>query len=238
MSPLQKTYSASGNEVTYLVLGVISNPCCTVQQGFRYIKVYIEIESEKDVDQMKDKKAFRKAGREILTNLTAVEREEIVAQIHHHVQQTEWWKKAKTIGITISREFEIDTRPFIKQAWKEGKQVAIPKCFPEDDHKMVFYHFDDYSILETVYSGLLEPDILQTEPVLKESINLMFVPGLMFDRNGYRIGYGGGYYDRYLGDFSGTTISLAYSGQVVDHVPRNDYDIPVQHLVTEKGKLF
>ncbi|MBO8156093.1 MAG: 5-formyltetrahydrofolate cyclo-ligase [Bacillaceae bacterium] len=187
---------------------------------------------------MESKQEFRSKGKEILKRLSPDQRGNIIEQIHFHVFESDWWKHASTIGITISNEIELDTKPIIQQAWRENKTVTVPKCFPKEDNKMVFYKFSDYSILETVYSGLQEPDIRKTVAVEQCDIDLMFVPGLMFDKRGYRIGYGGGYYDRYLRGFQGITVSIATSHQIVERVPHDDYDIPVNHIISESGAVF
>lgn len=148
--------------------------------------------------------------------------------------QLSLWKEAKTIAITISNAREIHTANIIEEAWKSNKKVAIPKCNPSD-HSMSFRYFDSYKQLESVYYGLLEPKVECTEVASKESLDLIIVPGIAFDERGYRIGYGGGYYDRYLMDYSGPTISMLLTEQMVPSVPSDAFDIPVQYLITPNG---
>ncbi|MFK4997667.1 5-formyltetrahydrofolate cyclo-ligase [Bacillus sp. N9] len=87
--------------------------------------------------------------------------------------------------------------------------------------------------MESAYYGLLEP-IEEMEAVEKEQLQLMIVPGLIYDRNGYRIGFGGGYYDRYLKWFQGNKISLAFAEQVIDHLPIEDHDVAVHKIITNE----
>ncbi|QHQ79797.1 5-formyltetrahydrofolate cyclo-ligase [Bacillus subtilis] len=142
------------------------------------------------------------------------------------------WQNAGTIAVTISRGLEIPTRPVIEQAWEEGKQVCIPKCHP-DTKKMQFRTYQTDDQLETVYAGLLEPVIEKTKEVNPSQIDLMIVPGVCFDVNGFRVGFGGGYYDRYLSEYEGNTVSLLLECQLYVHVPSLPHDIPVHKLITE-----
>lgn len=88
------------------------------------------------------------------------------------------------------------------------------------------------------YFGLDEPDVKKTTPVKKDAIDLLIVPGLVFTKKGYRVGFGGGYYDRYLTDFTQPTVSLVHTKQFVEDFPIEPFDIPVQYLVTEKGIII
>ncbi len=100
-----------------------------------------------------------------------------------------------------------------------------------------FFILDTYDQLETVYHGLLEPKPSETVRVNKQDIDLLIVPGLLFDKGGFRIGFGGGYYDRFLTDFPNQKLSLAGSFQVVENLPSESYDIPVDSIITEQGML-
>ena len=99
---------------------------------------------------------------------------------------------------------------------------------------MDFRILTSFDELETVYIDLLEPIVEQTESIGKEQIDLLIVPGVVFSNDGYRIGFGGGYYDRYMTDYKGATISLAFHSQVNHEVPIEAHDIPVQKIITER----
>ncbi|MBB6454275.1 5-formyltetrahydrofolate cyclo-ligase [Salirhabdus euzebyi] len=185
-----------------------------------------------------EKNLLRNKGKSLLESVREEKRNELSLKLTNHVIHTSWWKEATTIGITISMEHEWNTRYLIEAAWKEGKKVGVPKCFPKDNHKMVFYHFTDFKDLEKVYFGLFEPNPNKSKLVTKEEIELLFVPGLLFDSKGFRIGYGGGYYDRYLKGFEQTSLSIAMEKQIITNVPRDQYDQPVKHIITENGVLF
>ncbi|GAQ19801.1 5-formyltetrahydrofolate cyclo-ligase family protein [Oceanobacillus picturae] len=141
------------------------------------------------------------------------------------------WEQATTIGLTVSQAMEWDTKPIIEEAWKAGKTVCVPKCSPKEK-MLTFYKLESFNQLEVVYYNLLEPNPTVTQSVAKMEIQLLLVPGLVFDKRGYRIGFGGGYYDRYLADYPNVTASLLHSEQLVDQVPAESFDIPVQHIIT------
>jgi len=143
------------------------------------------------------------------------------------------WIRAEVIGITISRPPEVDTYTIISKAWLEGKKVAVPKCLPEN-RKMDFRYLTDFSQLESVYYGLKEPREEMTGMAQKDDIDLLIVPGVAFSTNGFRVGFGGGYYDRFLTGFSGKTVSLAFSCQLIDNLPIEAHDIPVGRIITEQ----
>ncbi|QUW22249.1 5-formyltetrahydrofolate cyclo-ligase [Sporosarcina sp. Marseille-Q4063] len=144
---------------------------------------------------------------------------------------------ASVIGITISRFPEVDTRPIIEAAWKLGKKIAVPKC-ENKTREMDFRTINSYDNLETVYLDLQEPIIAETKSVEKDKIDLQIVPGVVYANNGYRIGFGGGYYDRYLMDFKGDAVSLAFEKQTGQMIPFEEHDIPVQKIFTENGIIF
>lgn len=144
-----------------------------------------------------------------------------------------YWKQSETIALTISRGREIETSTIIEEAWRQRKKVVIPKCCPEQ-FKMEFRTYESENQLEMVYFGLKEPIVSKTSLIRAEDIDLVIVPGICFDRNGFRIGYGGGYYDRYLSEYKGLTISLAFEAQIVPSIPVQSHDVPVHQILTEK----
>jgi 5-formyltetrahydrofolate cyclo-ligase len=149
---------------------------------------------------------------------------------------TRIWKESRVIGLTVSRGREVETRTIIERAWKEGKGVAVPKCFPEDK-SMEFYLITSYDQLEEVYFGLQEPITSETNAAHPHEIDLLIVPGVCYTEKGFRIGYGGGYYDRYLTSFTHQTISLLLECQLLPDIPTKTYDIPVQQLITERRMI-
>lgn len=181
-----------------------------------------------------DKAELRKEAIHTLKDLSETKKEQIELALTEELLNSPYWRDAQTIGITISQGFEWDTEPIIRAAWESGKNVCAPKCIPKTK-ALSFYNFTSYEQLEVVYYNLKEPDKTKTKLVKKDDIDLIIVPGVLFDHSGYRIGFGGGYYDRFLEDFNNQTISLVSSIQLVEQLPKESYDIPVKHVITEDG---
>lgn len=148
---------------------------------------------------------------------------------------SEYWEKAHTIGITISQGLEWDTKPIIEKAWEDGKSVAVPKCLA--NKQMAFYLLDHFQQLEKGLYNIPEPNPDKTKKVEKKEIDLLIVPGVAYDIKGFRIGFGGGYYDRFLVDFPNETISILSHIQLTEQIPIESFDIPVRHIVTE-NKIY
>lgn len=179
-----------------------------------------------------DKSTSRK---EMLAKLKAMPEEvhrEKTEKIIQRLAEDPIFVNAATIGMTISAFPEVDTSQLIDYCWSIGKKVAVPKCIPST-RGMDFYILTDYSELENVYMKLLEPRIDKSRYVSPNEIDLMIVPGVVFSKSGYRIGFGGGYYDRYLSAYNGDTVSLVFEIQMVESMPVENHDIPVQQLITE-----
>lgn len=155
-------------------------------------------------------------------------------KLTYQLLHTDLWKNASSVGITISQGFEWDTKAIIEAAWNDNKQVSVPKCDPSIK-ALTFYQLTTYEQLEVVYYNLKEPNPDQSQETEKSTIDLLIVPGLLFDPSGYRIGFGGGYYDRFLTNFPNTTVSLISKGQLVKEIPKEKFDLPVNYLITEDG---
>lgn len=178
-----------------------------------------------------DKKDFRRLMINELKKLSMPEYEQFSYEISKNLFKDECWQKAKVIGVTISKSPEVDTFQIIRRAWEEGKKVVSPKCHPKNK-QMTFHELTKFTQLESVYYGLWEPIDKLTVKVLPEAIDLLIVPGLLFNNQGYRIGFGGGYYDRFLANYRGNTASLAFPSQLKDEFPVEEHDIPVQQIFT------
>ena len=113
----------------------------------------------------------------------------------------------------------------------EGKTVCSPIC-EKENRNMIFYKINSLDELVEGYYGIKTPPEKKENIVEKDMIDLILVPGVGFDKDNYRIGFGGGYYDRYLKDYKGYTISLAFKDQIIDKVPINEFDLPVNLVIT------
>ena len=142
-------------------------------------------------------------------------------------------KNAQTIALTMSNFPEVETREIITYLWNNQKIVLVPKCDVKLK-KMHFYKIESFDQLEIVYAGIEEPIPSITEEMLPHEIDLLIVPGVLFNREGYRIGFGGGYYDRFLQTFKGETLSLAFDEQINQDIPIEIHDLPVDIIVTDQ----
>lgn len=148
------------------------------------------------------------------------------------------YRYADTLLVYYPMRGEVDIKPFIEHAWADGKSIAFPRCRRED-RSMTFHIVSSFEELsEDGMFGIPEP--LPDLPVYEAESSRMqqsacIIPAVIFDRSGYRIGYGKGYYDRYLPLFKGSRIGVCYSDFITDKVPRGKYDLAVNVLVTERG---
>lgn len=133
----------------------------------------------------------------------------------------------------VSKQIEVDTFGLIRTALAGGKRVGVPLCLPEICG-MNFYEIRSTDSLREGTYGVLEPEPCPDGLLLQEQGGLCVVPGLSFDSQGYRLGYGKGYYDRFLADFTGITVGLCYSDCVRWNLPHGFYDRPIDILITEK----
>lgn len=136
------------------------------------------------------------------------------------------YQSAKKIATYLPMEHEFDSQYLIIQALKAGKEVLVPKVTGLG--QMVFLPYDPSHLVES-YFGVLEP--VGGEAVDKAAIDLIHVPGVVFNARGYRIGHGGGYYDRYLADYQGATVSTIYDFQR-EAFEEETHDIPVQEVIS------
>lgn len=178
----------------------------------------------------------RKQILSIMKDIDASEYARKSSLIVNNLFASQEYRTAETIGVTISRFPEVDTISLIETAWKAGKKIAVPKC-NSSTREMDFRIINSFDDLETVYMDLREPAIERTESVDKATIDLQIVPGVVYSDKGYRIGFGGGYYDRYLTDYPGERLSLAFEVQTAQDIPIEEHDIPVNKIITENGVI-
>ncbi|MCU5703092.1 5-formyltetrahydrofolate cyclo-ligase [Bacillus wiedmannii] len=183
-----------------------------------------------------EKVRLRKQIIEHMNSLSEERYTTLSEQIAFSLYAQKEWAEAKTVGITLSMENEVNTYAIIEKAWEEGKKVVVPKCNKET-RTMSFRQISNFDQLEIVYMNLREPIPARTEEVNADDIDLQIVPGVAYTERGERIGYGGGYYDRFLLHYKGKTLSLAYSFQIVEHIPVEPFDKNVEKIITEKGTM-
>ena len=143
------------------------------------------------------------------------------------------YSECDTLFTYVSKEIEVDTYSLIKAALANGKRVAVPRCI-NDTREMEFYYIQSLEDLEVGSFGVMEPITDRCELVTDFSKGLCIVPGLSFDAEGFRLGYGKGYYDRFLTKFGGETVGLCYSNCIKWKLPHGYYDRPVDLIVTDR----
>ena len=143
------------------------------------------------------------------------------------------YRAEDTVFTYVSKEIEVDTIAVIKAALLNKKRVAVPRCIP-GTREMAFYYIRSLGDLEKGSFGVLEPIPARCEAVTDFSHGFCIVPGLGFDAQGFRLGYGKGYYDRFLSQYGGFTVGICYSSCVQWQLPHGYYDRPVDLLITEK----
>jgi len=127
----------------------------------------------------------------------------------------------------LSYNQEVRTEGILRQALLDGKRVAVPKIFGDE---MRFVYISDLKQVGPGYKGIPEP--IADEPLAEEPYALVLMPGIAFTRNGGRIGYGGGFYDRFLSKETGhKTVALCYNFQILDTLPTEKFDIPVDKVI-------
>ena len=182
-----------------------------------------------------DKKSLRKKvleKRSKLSKKDIIEYSEIIA---NKLYEMDYYKNAKRLMSFISFKDEIHTHEIIKTSISEGKSIVVPITFPERKELKVSEVLD-FSELEIGFYDILTPKEEFIRFVDPSTIDLILMPGVVFAKDGYRIGYGGGYYDRFLSklDKKVMKIALAFDLQIVDTVPTESFDIPVDIIITEK----
>lgn len=178
------------------------------------------------------KAELRKQVLQEMKTISQEQKQAIDQALTERLLQHPFYQEAKIIATYLSFPHEFQTQKLIEQALKDGKKVLIPKTYPKG--RMDFVVYDPQQLVKTSF-GLLEPQG-NLEVVDASQIDLIHVPGLAFTIRGYRIGYGGGYYDRYLEQFTGHTLSTVYPCQIRDFSSEN-HDIPVQEVLIDERNL-
>ena len=147
----------------------------------------------------------------------------------------EAYKKAEILLAYVDAKREVETRLLMAQAWKDGKKVAAPRV--DGDGIMHYYYLNSLEELESGSFGIMEPK--EECPICETEKGLLLMPGVAFDIHCHRVGYGGGYYDRYLEKHPGLLhIALAFEFQVFESVPFEEHDILPEMIVTEERILL
>ena len=174
-----------------------------------------------------DKQALRKQIREMKRAMTE---EQIVSKSEKLGQlfaTSEAYRQAKTIYGYLPYNQEVRTTQMLQKALEDGKRVAVPKCYGDE---MRFIYLDDLSKVEKGYCNIPEP--IADGPIADDPTALVLMPGLAFDPQGHRMGYGGGFYDKFLAaEPNHPTLALCYDFQMLPYLETEDHDIPVDYVI-------
>lgn len=178
---------------------------------------------------METKKDIRKHVLKLRSQLKQKEWEEKSRKIQDKVVTHPFFLCAETIYCYIDYRNEVATRSIIQKAWELHKKVAVPKV---EGNELIFYYISSLSNLEIGYKGILEPCTNQNAD---DKDALIIVPGVAFDLNRNRIGYGKGFYDRYMAKHPGfKTIGIAFSCQIISQIEAEQFDCKPDVLITEE----
>lgn len=176
---------------------------------------------------MINKQELRRTIRERKRAMTEAEIIARSEKLGHLLAESEAYKNAKTIYGYLPYNQEVRTVPMLVRALAEGKRVAVPKCYGDE---MKFIYMDDLSKVEKGYANIPEP--IADGPVADDETALVLMPGLAFDPEGHRCGYGGGFYDKFLSaEPNHPTLALCYEFQMLPHLETEAHDIPVDTVL-------
>ncbi|MGE4468913.1 MAG: 5-formyltetrahydrofolate cyclo-ligase [Desulfovibrio sp.] len=162
------------------------------------------------------------------------------ARIVERIRETLAWKNARQILVYWPTQNEVDTRPLIAELWQRGAEVLLPRCRPGQPGVMDVACVTGEADLAPGAFRIMEPDpSCRVVDLYADSFapDLAFIPGVGFDRRGFRLGFGGGYYDRLLGGIQmgrALKFGLCYGFQVCSKLPLDDWDRPVNAVCTEE----
>jgi 5-formyltetrahydrofolate cyclo-ligase len=179
------------------------------------------------------KASLRKQVADTRNSLTPDERQAKSREIENRLFQLPEFSKASVVMFFASFRSEVNTLPMIKRALALGKRVVLPKVLGKT--LALFEIRDVESDVASGAWGILEP--LEKRRVELDSVDLIIVPGLAFDEQGNRLGYGVGFYDKLLSSFIKTTVALAFEIQIVPEVPADKHDVRIVKIVTEKRTI-
>jgi len=174
------------------------------------------------------KSNLRKDCRQIRQALDSVFRAQAGQAICEQIAGWTVFQKAQVVLSYMPVKSEVDLRPLFEL--HPEKRWVLPRILP--DHGLRFHPYDPQRLVFHSF-GMAEPDP-ELPIVSTQEIELVLVPGLAYDRQGWRLGYGGGYFDRFLKEFHGTSLGVVYEALLLEELPRDEHDMPMQWLVTEK----
>jgi len=177
------------------------------------------------------KRQLRRIYRNLRKELGDNARKEASLSICSWIESWPVFQNSSVILTYMPMRNEVDLTRLLE--YQPSKRWVLPRIIPEENHRMVFHLYQPGRLIHHRF-GMEEP--APDLPLIPdEEIQLALVPGLAFDRQGRRLGYGGGYFDRFLGSFQGTSLGVTFQALLLDQLPWGGRDVPVQWIVTERG---
>lgn len=188
---------------------------------------------KKDIDKKQQKSELRREIRTLRKAHTDVQIHKMSLSVKERLLTLPEYQQARVLYAYMDCKHEVETRDIIRAAWADGKRVAVPKVLGQE---MRFFYITSFEAdLEEGSFGIQEP---REEYPAEEENALLLMPGVAFDLNRHRVGYGGGFYDRFLEKHKGLfTVALAFEFQIKEEVPVEKFDICPAKIVTEKQIL-
>ncbi len=184
----------------------------------------------------KQKDDIREQYKQLRSMMSAEEKYRRDCAICNAAENLVSFRYAEYVLLYAAQANEIDVSQIAKSAFEKNKKVLFPRC-DKKTHTMQYHIVSSLDELKPDSYGICEPP--EENPVYDVQNEtggaVCFVPGLVYDRGGFRLGYGKGFYDRYLSSFVGCTIGVVYSDYILSEVPRGRFDVSVDILLTEKG---
>ena len=158
--------------------------------------------------------------------------------IFQNLKETPFFRSASCIGLFSPIRNEVRTEKIFHLARKLRKKVGFPLTMTSEK-KLLFFEVTDLNDLTIKTFGIKEPPFVEKNLISRDNFDLLIVPGLAFELIGYRVGYGGGFYDRFVSEegFNAVKVSLAFDLQIVEKVPKEPHDVKVDYIITESRMI-
>jgi 5-formyltetrahydrofolate cyclo-ligase len=181
------------------------------------------------------KQEIRDAMRKRRRSLSPGEQRHHAAQLALHVACRQWFRSARHVALYLATDGEIDLEPVARLCWRTGKAVYLPRI--DSDGMMRFARFNRGDRRAWHKFGIQQP-LSNARVIDPERLDIVFVPLVAFSSGGLRLGMGGGYYDRTFAGCRGDhLVGVAHSCQREEQLPRDDWDVPMARILTEKGAV-
>ena len=185
-----------------------------------------------------EKNRLRQVALEFRNQLSPDKIQQLSTEIWRRLVQFPPYQSAKTVMFYVALPGEVDTKPMIQESLQLGKRIIVPVTDKRTKTLLPCEIFGLHELVSSTFNVLEPPEHLR-RVVPAEDIDLIIVPGLSFDLRGGRVGFGAGYYDRFLAQpqLRATTVALSFHGQLVERVPQGEHDVTVDYIVTERGSF-